>query len=49
LSGEPVEVFRAITGGRTAEQVRGLAWRAALDDYESVFSDFGWPENGLDE
>ena len=51
VSGDPFELFRAITGRRTAAQIQALDWRGpgAADAYLPVFSAFGIPESAIDE
>ena len=41
VSGEPFELFRAVTGRRTVEQIRALDWDGDAEPYISVFSAFG--------
>ena len=49
VSGEAFEVFRAVTGRRTAEEIWALKWRGAAEPYLPVFSAFGIPEITLGE
>ncbi len=49
VSGEPFELFRAVTGRRTVEQIRALDWDGDAEPYISVFSAFGTATASLGE
>jgi uncharacterized protein (TIGR03083 family) len=49
VSGDAFEVFRAVTGRRTSEQIAALDWRGPADLYQPVFSAFGIPIRPLDD
>lgn len=49
VSAEPFEMFRALTGRRTRDQVRAFGWTGPSDQYVTEFSMFGWPEAPLEE
>lgn len=49
VTGERFEVFRAMTGRRTQDEVRALTWDGEAAPYVEVFSAYGWPASPLDE
>jgi len=49
VSAPPFEMFRALTGRRTQDQVAGFAWTGDSHRYLSSFSMFEWPDTPLDE
>lgn len=49
VSAEPFEMFRALTGRRTKEQVAAFEWTGNQDPYVGEFSMFEWPDQLLDE
>ena len=49
LTGDPFEMFRAVTGRRTLEEIRSLGWQGDAEPYLSVFSAFGIPDTSLAE
>jgi uncharacterized protein (TIGR03083 family) len=49
VAGDPFEIFRAVTGRRTADQIRAFEWRGDADPYLPVFSAFGVPDSPLAE
>lgn len=52
VRGDSFDLFRAITGRRTAEQIRALDWRGpvgAADAYLTAFSAFGIPASAIEE
>jgi uncharacterized protein (TIGR03083 family) len=52
VGGDPFELFRTVTGRRTAEQIQALDWHSPAGGgnvYLTVFSAFGIPESAIDE
>lgn len=43
VAGSRFELFRALTGRRSAEQVRALQWNGDADAYVGIFSAYGTP------
>lgn len=49
VSGEPFEVFRALAGRRTLDEVRALDWTGDSEAFISSLSNYGYPERSLGE
>lgn len=49
VSAEPFEMFRALTGRRTKEQVGAFEWTGNPNPYLGEFSMFEWPDHTLEE
>ena len=49
VRGSSFEVFRALGGRRTIEEVEGLEWIGDPAAYLPIFSTYGWPERSLQE
>jgi uncharacterized protein (TIGR03083 family) len=49
VTAAPFEMFRALTGRRTREQVAAFEWTGQSDRYVGEFSVFDWPEAPLNE
>ncbi len=49
VEGEPFEVFRALSGRRTKEQIAALGWSGDAGLYLEVFSGYGSPKTALAE
>lgn len=49
LKAEPFELYRALGGRRTDDEIRSLGWECVPDPYLRVFSMYGKPERSLGE
>lgn len=47
--GDRFELFRALTGRRTPEQIRAYAWTGDPSPYVEIFSNYGWPAAAIVE
>jgi hypothetical protein len=49
LAGDPFELFRALSGRRSLDQVRALAWDGDPEPYLDLFAPYPMPASPLVE